>query len=132
MSVDNSKNEMNKFNNNSRNSKHNQTVNRSIENLKTSRDQRREDRVANKALPTIQEDFVDDDYADHSRLGLVKKNKHSNKENMHQPLSVRDSYDQSSRMGKNYRALGPPKELLQLPNIQDRSPEQINQVYLKH
>lgn len=92
MSVDNSKNEMNKFNN-SRNNKQNQSVNRSIENLKNSREQRREERVANRALPTIHEDFVDEDYADHSRLGLIKKGKNSNKENREPPLSVRDSYE---------------------------------------
>lgn len=46
--------------------------------------------MANRALPTIQEDFIDD-YADHSRLGLVKKGKNDNKENREPPLSVRDS-----------------------------------------
>ena len=71
MSVDNSKNEINKFTN-SRNSQNIQTVNRSIENMKSSREQRREKRLVNRGLPTIQEDLVDD-YADHSRLGLVKK-----------------------------------------------------------
>lgn len=111
MSVDNSKNEINKFTN-SRNSQNLQPVNRSIESLKNSRDQRREDRHFNRALPTIQEDFVDD-YGDHSRLGLIKKSKDSNKENVSPPLSVRDSYDQlNTRNQSKYRALVPPKDML--------------------
>lgn len=67
--------------------------------------------MANRALPTIQEDFIDD-YADHSRLGLVKKGKNDNKENREPPLSVRDSQEQNSRFGSKYRPLNPPKEML--------------------
>jgi hypothetical protein len=63
--------------------------------------------MVNRALPTIEEDMVDD-YTDHSRLGLVKKGRNANKENKEQVLSVRDSYDKGALNGKNYRVLGPP------------------------
>ena len=133
MSVDISKNEMNKFNN-SRNTQNQQTT-RSIENLKNNRDQRREERGPyQKVLPTIEEDLVDD-YTDHSRLGLVKKGQHANKENKEPLLSVRDSYDIGAQNSKNYRALGPPRELLKLPGIHSndsRSVEHIKSVYMKH
>lgn len=68
MSVENSKNELNKFHSSKNKEGTASSVEKSIESLKSDRDQRKNRRDV-KMLPIIEEDCVDD--GDCSQLGLV-------------------------------------------------------------